>query len=764
MPQTAELSSSTAAASPPEQTTTEKPTGGGFGRWTSTVISALVLLAAVAFFLGTAVSADLPAGAAVLALLGLVVTQLLPGVVVWRTVRPNRGWWVEDVMMGLAVGFMLAIGAQTLAGWSRQPWMSAALPLALAVVLLAVPRTRARIRRVRSSGLPLWWMPAVVATSLFGLQDVLQYYERQPLTWPSGFRAPYIDGYLHLALSAQLQHRGPTSFPWVENAPMAYHWFSHAWVAQVAAVSGAELDEVLFRFMPALMPLAIVLVVAIAAVRITGIAWTGPVAGLLCMAGAEQNLFGRVTFGYPMSPLSPSLAPSVPLMIAIVLLLVFRWRGQMGRAGLVLIPLLALAASGTKGSTMPLVVAGIGLAFGVMMLVDRTRLKGLLLDGVLCAGTLLVAMVVVFQGSDSGLHVQFREASLATPALPLLGEVTTTTMVMSSVLAVLGILARGTGLLWRLRTAEGRRDPVTWLLLGGGIAGAAAVAVFSHPGVSQYYFARTAGPLLAIGSAVGLATMVDQLKSRWWRATLVGLVGGPLFVLLPIWLVGAIKPNHGGLIHATKMLAIGVAVLLVVGVIAWFVTPRMRFTAAFAAVTVMILAGGVTMVTRGQLEVPGVQPLRPGKPTGYLAVGTDQIAAARWIRDHSDVDDVVMTNRHCTTPIAPKKCDSRRFVVGAFSERQMLVEAWTPTVEANKRGPEGRDSITVDYWKPEILQLNDSFVAQPDAAKAQQLRDLGVRWIYVEFTRPHAQTLEPFAQERYRNAHAAVYEFPEAGS
>jgi hypothetical protein len=412
---------------------------------------------------------------------------------------------------------------------------------------------------------------------------------------------------------------------------------------------------------------------------------------------------------------------------------------------------------------MPLVVAGVGLAFVAMILFDRSRLKGLVLDGVLTAGALIVALVVVFQGSDSGLHVQFHDAAMSTPAINRVGELTTTSMAFASIVAVLGIFARGTGLLWRFTTAEGRRDPVAWLLLGGGFAGAAAVAVFAHPGSSQYYFARTAGPLLAIGSAVGLLTMVRELKSRWWRAVAVGLVLGPFFVLLPIWTIGVIQPNHGGLIHATKMIAVGLAVLVVAGAIAWFLTPRMRFTAFFAAITVAILAGGVTMVTRVQLEAAPVPPLKPVKSTAYLAVGTEQIAAARWIRDHSDVNDLVMTNRHCTTPIEPKKCDSRRFVVGAFSERQMLVEAWTPTVEANKRGPEGRDSITVDYWKPEILQLNDSFVAQPDAAKAQQLKDLGVRWIYVEFTRPHAATLEPFAKERYRNGSAAVYEFPKAG-
>jgi hypothetical protein len=164
-----------------------------------------------------------------------------------------------------------------------------------------------------------------------------------------------------------------------------------------------------------------------------------------------------------------------------------------------------------------------------------------------------------------------------------------------------------------------------------------------------------------------------------------------------------------------------------------------------------------------QVDAAPIRDLPAVSPTTSLAVGRDQIEAARWIRDHSSVHDLVMTNRHCTRPIEPVRCDSRRFVVSAFSERQLLVEAWTPTVEANKLGPEGRQSIYVNYWKPDILALNDGFVERPDADQQRRLQDLGVRWIMVDFTRPHAQTLEPFAKERMRNAWAAVYELPPAG-
>jgi hypothetical protein len=330
------------------------------------------------------------------------------------------------------------------------------------------------------------------------------------------------------------------------------------------------------------------------------------------------------------------------------------------------------------------------------------------------------------------------------------------------VAVVLGILARGTGLLWRLRTAEGRRDPLTWLLIGGGFAGAVAVVVFTQAGGSQYYFARTVGPLLALGSAVGLVSMVDALGSRAWRSILIGVALGPAFVLVPARTLGALRSGHGGLVNASKLIAVALLVLVVVGALAWAVTPRMRTMSFASAVTCAILAGGVTTVLQFQRQASPIRQLKEVKPTTDNSVGTDQIAAARWIRDHSDPQDLVMTNRHCTRPVAPVKCDSRRYVVGAFSERQMLVEAWTPTVEAYKIAPTGRGSITVDYWKPDILALNDGFIKKPDAHMERRLQELGVRWVLVDFTRPHAPTLEPFAKERMRNSAAAVYELAAA--
>ena len=61
-------------------------------------------------WLALAVRADLPASSALKLLIALLLTQVLPGVLIWRAVRPVRGSWFEDLAMGFAIGSVIAIG------------------------------------------------------------------------------------------------------------------------------------------------------------------------------------------------------------------------------------------------------------------------------------------------------------------------------------------------------------------------------------------------------------------------------------------------------------------------------------------------------------------------------------------------------------------------------------------------------------------------------------------------------------------------------
>jgi hypothetical protein len=708
------------------------------------------LLAAVV--LGTlAVAADLPWLHAVGALLTVLLTQVLPGALLWRTVRPREGWWLEDLTMGFAIGSVLAVATQVVAGLAGQVWLSAALPLTVAVVVLGLPATRTRVLSARTTPLP-WWVSGISALASFAaVPQLLAYFRQVPLTWATGFRTPHVDAYFHLAVSAELAHRGPTTFPWVASEPLAYHWFSHAWVAQISQSAGVPMDETLFRFAPVLLPLVAALIVATAAVRLSGRAWTGPVAAVLTMAGGDFTVFGTVEPNRAVDPLSPSLGLSLPMLVALVVVLACRWRGEARPYAVLLIPALAVGAAGTKGSALPLVVAGLGLAAAAMLVLDRSRLRALLLDLLLVVGCLGFAVVVVFHGSGEGLHLD---------PLWLRHTPATSTWAGRTVTLVSEVArrsARGAGILLLLGSVRGRRDPLAWTLAGAGAAGTLAVVMFSHPGGSQGYFALNAIPLLAIGSALGLVVLVDALHAKAVTPVVIGLVAGPVVALAPTLLIGHLSHVHA-VRHEVHLLAIAAAVFALAGAAAVVSAAQRRGVTLVAAVAVTLLTAGVAVVGHGLARPIPAPRSSPATADTALAVSRSQIAAARWIRDHSGADDVVMTNRHCVGATPPLHCDSRRYVVAAFSERQVLLEGWTNTPRATQVAPNGRTSLVVDYWEPELLRLNDGFIAQPTEAAAARLRALGVRWVLVDDTRPHARTLEPFARLRFRAQGVAVSE------
>jgi len=716
---------------------------------------AVTLAALLAF----AVAADLPWSSALHLLAALLLTQVLPGALIWRAVRPLRGSWLEDLAMGFAIGSVVAMTAQTVAATSRMPWLSTGISIGIVIFLVAIPACRRRILEAQTSWEPWWFGSLASLATLAAIPQLLAYFRNVPLTWTTGIRQPNVDAYFHLALAGELAHRGPVTFPWVASDPLAYHWFSHAWVANLSVVSGVELDQTLFRFAPTFLPLAVALIVATVAMRLTGKAWTAPVAAALTLAGGDLNVFGQPTTNHPLDPLSPSLGLSVPLLVALVVVLVCRWRGEMRSGAFILIPLLAFAAAGTKGSTLPLVVAGLGTSAAAALLLNRARLRTLIPDLAVIIACLSFAMLVIFHGSAGGLTLNPRTAPEAAPLFEWLGGrnsvITDVDRMFVSVIAMFGVLARGAGLLILFATRRGRRDPLTWFLAGGGLAGVGAVAVLAHPGESQLYFAYNAIPLLALGSTAGLASLVNKMGTKAVRPVLIGLVAGILMSLLPSRVVGVLSPE-GGIPQAIRQLEIAGAVLVAAAVLAWSTVRPRRAALVGTAVVTLLAAGVATVANTATITIPIHQ-----LPPEALAVSRSQIDAARWIRGHSSIDDLVMTNRHCITPVAPNHCDSRRFVVAAFSERQVLLEGWANTQLSTTLAPLSQESTLANYRKPELLALNDGFIAKPDAAAAIRLSAMGVRWVFVDFTRPHARTLEPFAHLRFHTQGADVYQLPQ---
>lgn len=324
--------------------------------------------------------------------------------------------------------------------------------------------------------------------------------------------------------------------------------------------------------------------------------------------------------------------------------------------------------------------------------------------------------------------------------------------------AALGVVALLSG---RISRQDGRWWLLT-LLVGATVAGSAAGALFVQPGGSEAYFPMSSLPLAALASAVGARALgpTRSLQPRtWWVVVSLSAIGAVATWTLPRTLTGAVQ---GLLTRIAVQALIAVALVALAATMARVLTGR-----RLAAVLCVAACGlGNAAVARAAdiSNTPLVRRMtysirQPG------AVTTGQVSAARFIGARSGVDDLVMTNRHCSRPVpATAPCDSRRWVVAAFSGRQVLIEAWGTTPTSAKLRPHGRELLALPYWNPPLLRLNDDFFVRPTDTAQRALWKLGVRWLYVDRLLPHRTDLSPYAVLRYRNADASAYQLvPPAG-
>ncbi|WP_148574249.1 hypothetical protein [Nocardioides caldifontis] len=706
----------------------------------------LPTLLAVGVLLVLAIADDGAAGDLLLAFLTLLGTQVLPGVLVWRAVRPRDGWLVEDLALGLCCGAALAVPAQLLALVTGLAAAAAAAPLLVAGALLAVPGTRARVRAARWAPLPAWWGTLAVVPAVAAVWVSVPVLRSTSVSW-DGWGASYVDQPYHLALVGEVTHRWPPHYPQVAGEPLEYHWFAHAWMAQLGTVSGASLDQVLLRFAPVLLTVALPLVVAVVAVRLSGLAVAGPLAAGFAFVAHSLDLGAFPEAWTPFALHSPTQSFGSLVLAALLALLVLRWRGEAPRGSLFVLLLLLVVGGGAKGTVLPVLLAGCLVATVVVAVVDRSRLRTVALDTVLTGAVLLVLMRLVFGGGEGGM-VLTPFTSLARVNATRFGlgdDLTLGTGLAITALSLLVAVVPVVALFALLGDRATRTDPGPWLLLGTAVAAYGAFVAFRHYGLSQLYFVMTAEVAVAVGAGWGLARLWQRAG---WRLLAGAAVLGAA-VALAVRLAGG-DGAAGSLTGSWVQLLVFLAV---VGLVA-AVLLRGRGAALAAAVAATACAAGALSVDPYGRSTPSEATART--PSAFAS---DQVEAARYVRDHSDPDELVMSNRHCRSPRRQATCDARRFFVAAYTERSVLLEGWAYTMRANTsvESPD-ENPRTVPFWDPELLELNDGFYTDPTRQAAEELYERGVRWVFVDHTAPYDEAIGDHAVERFRSANATVYE------
>ena len=693
-----------------------------------------------------------PAGEATL--LGLVVlVQGAAGAYGWSLVRGGRSGSVETVGMGLALGTVLAVLSgllvQAVTGWALG-WV---LPAVAAAVLWLVRRDwRARST---SSG----WDPATVwglaATGVIGLSSLIPNLLSYPLAWTGTWSRYHADFLYFESLATSLARLGPLDSIYTPDALIRYHWLVYAWSGQVAEAADAGPFVVLTRVLPFVAVVGSCLVGVAWARRMSRAVWAPALAVVLLVAGGYVGATYGAIFNFD--------SPSQSLTTLWLLALSFAVVGYLGEtrygasrlqslAWLVVLGALTFGLAGGKISA-----GAVGLAAVLWVaLVGLTRRADWWRRGVAAAGTVLVAfglgyLLVVAGSADPGglkLFNLIDRASSIQGLNPVAGSIG---IIIGTLVLVLAIAIRWSGLLWFLADRDRRWRPDSVLGVGLALAAAGTVIVISG-GMNDTWFALAASAPLAVISAAGAGEAWLSLGERRWRA-LAWLVGAAVVlvgIVTVLWMTGA----SGGNVFVATWRWLGPLVGVVGAVVLGALIGRRlggggRAPALAGAVLLLVLISapgralgvGTGLVgTQPSLGEDAFSPIESFTETidrTAIREWSDQhVAAAEWLRANAAPDDMAATNV-TFSPFVPALTGLRTFVSAILYQAPYGRPAGVPVLLERER----------QSWE---------FVDAPSAASIAPLCEAGVDWVWVDPARTETRDWGPFAVTVYVNEAAII--------
>jgi hypothetical protein len=703
---------------------------------------------------------------------------VLPGTLVYRALRGSRGNLPEDLGVGAATGLPLQLLGWALGTATGNEKLLILWPALVIVLFMAVPRLRRYWRIAERRPPPLRWSWLMAAAMLLVVAICYPFWNSNPL--PPATASYYQDLLYHLALVHEMTRSMPFEVPQLAGDTLRYHFLSNADMAAGSLITGISPAVLLFRLWFGPILAISIMVVAVLAREVTGKWWAGPLAGACGLLGSPLVLGAVNPFGgVAVTVLSPSQAYAFPLLGLMVLLLIDILRGRrMGWTWVLVFPL-ALASAGAKSSALPPVVAGAVLATLVVLIVDRAKVRPMLIF----LGLTLAAMLTgvrIFAGGGAGILAVQPLATLfwfppyrqtlapdirlngPTFVVPGLERASSATLIFVAELVVWWLLMQSARLagLAMLGFRRSRRDPVVWLLAGVTLAGTGGILLFWHPAASQVYFFATVVPFAMVLSV--------WLISGHPRAVVAGMVAGAVWVLVvprPQPPTTATRQAWLEALFGPVLLTVAVAAAVsIVALAAWRLrSGRFVWRAVPVALVAAALAGGLALQVQSQVRTNSRALTQPAAaPNPQRMVLRSEAAAALWLNDHAGKDNVVATNVHCNPLTWKAACDARAFWVAGLGGRRTLVESWGYTDEAlAEDGVDGRRFNLQPAPYPERFTLNQRVFARGDAADVAELRTrYHVRWLFADAraTGGIAPELAKVAKVRYQDGPVTIYD------
>ncbi|HMR48919.1 MAG TPA: hypothetical protein PKE40_02145 [Arachnia sp.] len=702
-------------------------------------------------------------------LLVFVFTVTGPGTLVWRAIVPRREGTFLDLAFGTGVGTLLQLGFWfCFVGLGIGQWILLG-PAALYLVFLAVPRLRRHWRATPG----MERLPAGIAAGLAGGYALMLviFSSAFALALPPKPNDWYVDQYWHLGNAAGLLTRTHSIDMRVASQDLVYHWFSSAHIAGQTLASGLDLSLVLARLWIVPIFAAIALLAVAVGKQLTGRWWPGLLLGLMMSLTAEVDLTGVVLpANSPIHAFSGSQTYAMVVFLLTLGVLIRLWqRRGLAPGEWVLLALCLLASPGAKSAILPVLICGLALGL-VVSLWRRRSWKPMGIPLLMSCAALAITMPFL-GGGEAGVRVQLlatvRQTAFYNDALGLTSlerqfsrdflppYLLTATGLTAAAVVLLAYVVANSWLV--LGVPALRRDDDGheggWVLLGTGVAGLSAMMLIDHDGMSQLYFFRT--------GIVGWYLLAAWGLQRLWEASApavrhkvlaAGIVAGVLATSIGRAALYRLIAAE----HPLRSLLLCLLLLLVPAAAAWGAWAFARGQEARSAVLAFL---GVALAA-ASVSAAASLPNRSSFPElSAWAVTTDEYTAARWVRDHTDPDDVVATNVHCRGNLTTQPCDNRSFWVSGFTQRPVLIEGWAYTHQAHTaHGVNDTPYVAQPFHDQALFALNEAAFSAPTAEGLAELSTHGVRYLFAAHSRgPISPDLAGLATEVYSNDDVTVY-------
>ena len=545
------------------------------------------------------------------------------------------------------------------------------------------------------------------------------------------------------AMSTSVAKWGPVENIHTVGIEFKYHWFSLAWSGMTSAAAGAQPFVVSTKFLPIISMLGAVLLVWASVKTLTKSRFASMFAVVIFIF--NDNLLNT-------SPVrlfhSPTYLFAVVWMLAFVFIFIKSLNGHV-RFSSLLLAIMLFACFGGKVSHGAVTAAGFGLAalIGLIWRQSHAITRFLLQTSAMLAATVVAAYVLLYRGQTFGsgnmLSLAFGrvgiEAGIAAKESSFLMLLLSTLTVIAAFAPIFVASTPPVGAInWKLRTDF-------HFIWGVGIASFILVSIFDQDFGGQVYFVQSALAIAPIFAAISIFEKISHSSIRIFSTAVMSMACvGALAALIGFktwfWLPAIIDPHRIHLV-ITFTNAVG---FLFIALIAPPLVSRLvkspqthihsQVLRVILLVSMVISLGVIRRIDNFYSFSHHDQP--PATSPDLIQGSIDHVTALTWLRNNSDSNDIIATNRFCIPGL--DYCNPKWTIVSALSRRRMLIEGYSYGQIRNTSIPQ---DPSLPLWAQEAgqppesqnrLKFSIEFAEYPTQINADFLISRDVSWVVVD--------------------------------